>query len=81
MDDSDKYGQFFKGLGRRIRDLRLEAGYSQEDMMGFGWSRNQWQEIEGGRAITMKTMLRICEVFGRPMHRIVKGLDDYICGS
>ena len=66
---------FFRALGRRIRDLRTKKGYTQEDMIGFGFSARHWQQIEAGRPITVTTLLRICEVFQVPIATLVKGLD------
>ena len=54
------------------------AGYSQEDMISHGFSARHWQQIEKGRPITLKTLLRICEVFRTPMARLVGGLDSHI---
>ena len=71
----EKQEQFFRTLGRRIRDLRKKHGYSQEDMISFGFSARHWQQIETGRPITMTTLLRICTVFKTPMWRIVRGID------
>lgn len=67
--------KFFKGLGQRIRALRRKHGYSQEDMISFGFSARHWQQIEAGRPITMRTLLRICSVFKIQIDRIVRGLD------
>jgi len=44
--------EFFRALGKRIRDLRKRDGYSQEDMIGFGFSAQHWQQIEAGWSIT-----------------------------
>ena len=67
--------KFFHALGRRVRDLRTQKAYSQEDMISFGFSARHWQQIEAGRAITVTTLLRICEVFGVSAERLVRGLD------
>lgn len=72
MENQDK---FFQALGARIRGLRQKAGLSQEDMISFGFSARHWQQIEAGRPITVRTLLRICLVFKTPMHRVVRGLD------
>ena len=72
MIDEEK---FFKALGKRIRDLRKSKGYSQEDMIGFGFSARHWQQIEAGRPITVTTLLRICDVFKVSVGQLVKGLD------
>lgn len=67
--------ELFRRLGRRVRQLRKQNGYSQEDMISFGFSARHWQQIEAGRPITVRTLLRICEVFRVPMARLVRGLD------
>jgi transcriptional regulator with XRE-family HTH domain len=68
----------FRALGTKVRTLRKERGYSQEDMLTFGFSTRHWQQIEAGRPITVTTLLRICEVFEVPMSKLVRGLDDGI---
>lgn len=67
--------QFFRALGQRVREIRKRKGLSQEDMYSFGFSARHWQQIEAGRPITVKTLLRICEAFGVPLVRLVRGLD------
>jgi len=67
--------KFFKTLGQRIRELRKKRGYSQEDMISFGFSARHWQQIEAGRPITVRTLLRVCGVFKTRMAQIVRGLD------
>ena len=70
--------KFFKDLGVRIRSLRKKAGYSQEDMISHGYSVRYWQKIEAGKPITLRTLLRICQLFSIPMHEVVRGLDDHV---
>ena len=72
MANQDK---FFSALGSRVRELRKKRGYSQEDMLSFGFSTRHWQQVEAGRPITVTTLLRICEVFATPMSKLVQGLD------
>jgi len=66
--------ELFRALGKRIRKLRMENGYSQEDMIGFGFSARHWQQIEAGRPITLTTLLRICDTFDIKPERLLKGL-------
>jgi transcriptional regulator with XRE-family HTH domain len=73
-------GQFFEALGEKVRALRKKSGYSQEDMIGFGFSARHWQQIEAGRPITVRTLLRICNVYRIPVEKLVKGLDLGIYG-
>jgi Helix-turn-helix domain len=70
--------KFFARLGERIRKLRKTQGFSQEDMISFGFSARHWQQIEAGRPITVTTLLRICEVFSVPVARLLQGLDKGI---
>ena len=75
MANQDK---FFLALGTTVRELRKKHGYSQEDMLSFGFSTRHWQQVEAGRPITVTTLLRICEVFELPMSKLVRGLDKGI---
>jgi len=66
--------EFFRRLGLRIKELRKQAGYTQEDMISFGFSARHWQQIEAGRPITLTTLLRISENLKTPPERLIKGL-------
>jgi transcriptional regulator with XRE-family HTH domain len=75
------YAKFFRGLGQRVKKLREDHGYTQEDMISLGFSARHWQQIEAGRPITVTTLLRICEVFGVRADRLIRGLDKGIYGK
>ena len=47
---------------------------TQEDMIDFGFSARHWQQIEKGRPITMKTLLRITIALDVPLSQLVRGL-------
>jgi transcriptional regulator with XRE-family HTH domain len=72
--DVEIAAKFFKGLGARIRQLREQSGYSQEDMISFGYTVRYWQRVERGKPITLRTLLRICRIFGVPAQEVVRGL-------
>lgn len=67
--------RFFRALGERVRELRKARQYTQEDMIGFGFSARHWQQIEAGRPITLKTLLRICDTFRVRVETLLTGLD------
>ena len=67
--------KFFLRLGRRVRELRIKHGYSQEDMISYNFSARHWQQIEAGRPITVSTLLRICAAFETPLELLLCGLD------
>jgi len=58
-----------------VRELRQKHGYSQEDMISYGFSARHWQQIEAGRPITVSTLLRVSAVFGTSVEHLVHGLD------
>jgi DNA-binding NarL/FixJ family response regulator len=66
--------KFFKELGRRIRELRQKAGYTQGQMASFGFYVRHWQQIEAGRPTSLTTILRICEVFKIKPEDLLRGL-------
>lgn len=67
--------KFFRALGQRVRKLRNRRGYTQEDMIGLGFSARHWQQIEAGRPITVRTLLRICNSFHISPERLIRHLD------
>jgi transcriptional regulator with XRE-family HTH domain len=72
--DTELERKFFAGLGQRIQALRNRRGYSQEDMISFGYTVRYWQRIEAGAPITLRTLLRICGVLGTTAEAVVRGL-------
>jgi DNA-binding Xre family transcriptional regulator len=67
--------KFFGALVTKVVELRKKYCSSKEDMLSVGFSTLHWQQVEAGRPITVTTLLRICEVFGVPMSKLVRGLD------
>jgi transcriptional regulator with XRE-family HTH domain len=72
--DTEFERKFFAGLGRRIQAVRKRRGYSQEDMISFGYTVRYWQRIEAGKPITLRTLLRICNILGTTAESVVRGL-------
>ena len=73
-NDNEIENKFFAALGPRIQRLRQRAGYSQEDMISFGYGVRYWQRIEAGTPITLRTLLRICRILCTTMESVVRGL-------
>ena len=72
--DTEIENKFFAALGPRIQRIRKRAGYSQEDMISFGYGVRYWQRIEAGKPITLRTLLRICHILGTTVEAAVRGL-------
>lgn len=74
MAGQAEHERVFRDLGVRLKAMRQKSGRSQEDMLSFGFSTRHWQQIEAGRPITLKTLLRICEVFEVTPEMLLRGL-------
>ena len=61
-----------------MRNLRKQKGFTQEDMILFGFSARHWQQVEAGRPITVTTLLRIGEVFEVTLSNLVEGLEPHV---
>jgi transcriptional regulator with XRE-family HTH domain len=75
VGSQEKYEGAFRALGIRLKALRQKAGYSQEDMLTFGFSTRHWQQVESGRPVTLTTVLRACDVFRIQPDELMKGLN------
>lgn len=53
--------RFFKAFGAVVKQRRLKAGLTQEDMMDFGFSVRFYQRIEAGKPIHMRTILKLAD--------------------
>lgn len=58
------FDRFLRRLGKRIKELRIERGLTQEDMMDFGFAWRRYQRIEAGQQpITLRTAYRLARAF------------------
>lgn len=67
--------RFFKRLGQRVRQLRMDRDMVQEDMLSHGFSTRHYQRIEAGLPINIKTAYRLCKVFGISLSELFDGLE------
>ena len=74
MENEDR---FARGLGLRIKELPRRRGYTQEGIIALGFSARHWQQIESGRPITVRTLLRIAVAFTVPIEHLVRRLGPY----
>jgi transcriptional regulator with XRE-family HTH domain len=62
-------------FGRRVRELRVEAGLTQEDMMDRGFSLRHYQRIEAGRSVTLATMWKLAKAFDVQPRNLLPRID------
>jgi transcriptional regulator with XRE-family HTH domain len=68
--------RFIRQFGGRVRSLRLERGWSLEEVEEHGWPHWQHlQKIESGKKnITLTTLRRIAKLFNIPLSRLLEGI-------
>ena len=66
-----KYVALYEKLGRRIKELRLKKGMSQEELAAeAGLHRAYMWEVEKGRNISVKTAYKIARALGVSLHSL-----------
>lgn len=68
--------RFVRQFGGRVRSLRLERGWSLEEVEEHGWSHWQHlQKIESGKKnITLTTLRKISKLFNVSLSRLLECL-------
>ena len=69
------YEKFLIELGTRIRQARKDRGWTMRDMIVLhGFHLSQWQNFEKGKAISVPSLLRICDVYAIDLEELVQGI-------
>jgi transcriptional regulator with XRE-family HTH domain len=64
--------RLLKLVGKRIRQLRLEHGFTQEQMTRFGLDYKYYQRIEyGEKNLSLRTFYKISKAFGISISELV----------
>ena len=65
--------RLLKVVGRRIRELRLERGLTQEQMTRFGLDYKYYQRIEyGEKNLSLRTLYKIAKAFDISISELLK---------
>lgn len=72
--------QILLALGRRLRELRAEQGYSQEAFADLcGLHRTAMSLLERGKRVpSLRTLLTISQGFGISLSELLEGIDKGI---
>ncbi len=70
------YGDEIKAIADRIKQLRLEAGYSSYEKFAieFGIEGKQYWRLESGKNFMITSLLRIIEIHGITLEEFSKDL-------
>ena len=64
MEISKKEEKFLKELGQKIREVRLQKGWTLEETEEHGWPNwRHLQKIESGKNITIISLYRIARLY------------------
>ena len=71
----DEYTQFLKALGKRIKQMRRDRGWSQRDMvLKHGYNDSQWRKYERGGGITLQSLVKLSKVFDQHLSVVLDGV-------
>lgn len=66
---------FVDALGKRIKALRVDRGWTQMQMMrDFGYYLSHWQNVEAGRKMSLETLLRVANTFDISVEELVSDI-------
>jgi transcriptional regulator with XRE-family HTH domain len=72
------HAEFFAALGRRIKQLRKERGWSLHQMVSeHGYYQAQWQKYEKGGSLTIDSLLKIAEMFEISLGELIDSLGRF----
>lgn len=67
--------KLLKKLGARLRDIRLERGWTLEDAEEHGWPNwRHLQKIETGKNLTVVTLRKIADLYKIKISQIFEDL-------
>ncbi|OEK01159.1 hypothetical protein BFP97_06385 [Roseivirga sp. 4D4] len=74
--EKDGYDKELKAIAARIRQLRIDAGFSSQDAFAdtHGFQRKQIWRIEAGHNLNMTTLLRLAEIHGITIQEFFAGV-------
>lgn len=72
------HAEFFLALGRRLRALRKERGWSIHHMVvNFGYYDTQWRKYEKGGPVTVDSLLKMSTMFELTLVELLDGLGAF----
>lgn len=64
MNLDKEYTKFLAKLSENIKTLRIEHGYTQEEMVQFGFNYRHYQKLESGtHSPSLSTIFKIARIY------------------
>ena len=73
MEKHYKYEDFVGDIAKRLRELRIERGYSKRKFaMEHGYLLSHWHKIENGEKMSLHTLLKVANSFDMTLAELVQ---------
>jgi transcriptional regulator with XRE-family HTH domain len=70
-----EYGTLCLEIGERIRELRIERGWTQLYVARqFNFYESHWRKIESGKTCSLQTLLKIAKMYGVSLSQLLEGV-------
>jgi transcriptional regulator with XRE-family HTH domain len=69
--------QLLKLIGKRIRDLRRQQGYTSQETFAYdnGYTLSHYSRMERGQDIRLSSLIKLCKCFQIDLKTFFSGLD------
>ena len=72
MEKHYKYEDFVEAIAKRLRELRIERGYSKRRFAAeHGYYLSHWHKIESGEKMSLHTLLKVANSFNMSLAELV----------
>jgi DNA-binding XRE family transcriptional regulator len=72
VSNEDEYAKLVKNIAGNIRGQRKKCGFTQAQMIDFGFDIKNYQKLEYGKhQFSLHTVFRLSRAFGCPIEALV----------
>ena len=73
MDQDQSYNTLLKKIANNIKETRKKHGFTQEDMVDYGFNYRHYQKIESGSySMNLYTLYRLSNIFNVSVKNLLK---------
>lgn len=73
MATDKDYEKLLLKISKNIKNLRIEHGYTQEDMTQFGFNYRHYQKLESGKhSPSLSTLFKISSIFSQNIKNLLE---------
>jgi transcriptional regulator with XRE-family HTH domain len=77
MDDNDYYDEYLKALGKRIKKLRKQRGFTLREMgVIYGHGDSHWRRLERFGAGNMASLINVAKALEISLSTLLAGVEQ-----